>query len=156
MNNISKEELELAIGAHGLEMAPWYSPGLVRRILAELQRQVDTRPAMDVGDALLNVVAPPMVEAWLAAAEPTLGMSVIDTMRTYGLDEHGLVWPGSRTRFAPVLASQDPAAAATLRRPPIPGTVFCVITYGHPEAARIVMAALPYDHFEQQAGARPA
>lgn len=156
MEKISKEELELAVGAHGLERAPWYSPGLVRRILAELQRQVDTRPAMDVGDALLNVVAPTMVEAWLAAVEPTLGMSVIDAMRTYGMDEHGLVWPGSRSRFAPILATQDPAAAALLRKPAVAGTVFLVVTYGPPEAHRTVMAALPYTHLDQQPGARPA
>jgi hypothetical protein len=156
MSDMSPEEIELAIGAHGLEKAPWYSAPLVRRILAELQRQIDSRPDEYVGDTLLNVVAPSMVESWLAAVEPKLGMAATDAIRTYGRDEHGLVWPGSRSRLAPEIEAADPDAAATLRRRSPPGTIFLVVTYGEPGAHRSVMAPLPYHHFPQQQGARHA
>lgn len=155
-SKMSREEFDLAIGAHGLEKAPWYSEPLMLRIIAELQRQIDTRPDGVLGETLLNVTTPSMTEAWLEAVTPEIGPVMVDRLRAYGSSEHGLVWPGSRARMAASLPPGDREASRILLRTSTPGTVFLVVRYGEPSDPRVVMMELPYSGLNGRHGHLPS
>lgn len=118
-----------ALGHEGVEKAVWYTGALWRRVNAELKR-LGAILGPRVGDAILHVVTPEVVDEWLAGTAQTQGADVAQEIREFGAGPEGLVWPGNRADTALLYAlNGSEVFSGLLCQTPGPWQIFYVIHF---------------------------